>query len=154
MAGLIEGFGDDYGDGLAAVANVGVLEKGQGAASGGLGGCPCQLEGVEGGYDGQDAGGVLGSVAIHHGYGAVGDRGLDDVCVGEILLIKGLSELRGEFGFAGDLGEGGIACLELPRAGVGLLFLNHAVAPGPCAATVRARTMPCLANSILKVLCS
>ena len=165
VASLGEGLGYDKGDGLTVVADVGVLEDGDAAACGRRGGGDGEFRSVEGGEDGDNTGGALGGGAVDGCDGAVCDGRLDHEGVEEVRFAEGRAELCCELGFAGDFGEGGVTNGELTGTrvrGGGVLHGfdegfgdGHAVAPEvPAAATVRARTMPCLAISILKALCS
>ena len=124
--------GDDDGDGLAVVVDLGVLEDGEVAAGGRLGRADGELGGVEGGEDGEDAGGALGGGAVDGGDGAGGDGGLDDVGVDEVLAGEGLRELGGVLGFAGDLGDAVVAVGELLRVrawAAAVLHGDHAWTP-------------------------
>src|SRR5207253_11032244 len=102
--------------------------------------------------DGVDAGGAGGCALIDGGDGSCGDGGLDDVGVGDVFG----GELGGVLGAAGDFGDAVVAVVELAGIEFGgrLMILSGDHAWTPCAARVRARTMLCLASSILKALCS
>ncbi len=149
LHGLRQTARDDDGDGLAVVVDVCVLQDADVAASG-----PGWVDGkfgrVEGRENGDDAGGAFGRLSVDGLDGTSGNGGLHHVRVDEVLAREGLAELGGVLGGAGDLGNAVVAVRWL-REGVRLFILLHH-AWTPCTACVRARTMHCLASSILKAL--
>ena len=144
LLGLGQRSGDDDGDGLAAVEDVGVLENVDVARDG-------EFWRVERCDDGVDAGGAGCCALIDGGDGSCGDGGLDDVSVGDVVD----GELGCVFGATGYFGDAVVTMVELAgiEFGVGC-FLSGDHAWTPCAARVSARTMLCLASSTLKALCS
>ena len=120
LLGLGQRAGDDDGDGLAVVEDVGVLEDVDVAGDG-------EFWRVEGRDDGVDAGGVGGGALIDGGDGSCGDGGLDDVGVGDVFD----GELGGVFGAAGHFGDAVVAVVELAglEFGVGVVS-SMAIMPG------------------------
>ena len=149
LHGLRQRARNDDGDGLAVVVDVGILKDADAAACGA--GWSGELGRVEGREDGDDAGGALGSFGVDGLDGAGGDGGLHHVGVDEVFARERLAELGSVLCGAGDLGDAVVAVRGLRECGLQLV-LAHACWT-PCAACVRARTMHCLASSILKVLC-
>ncbi len=102
LLGLGQRAGDDDGDGLAVVEDVGVLEDVDVAGRG-------ELRRVERRDDGVDAGGAGCGALIDGGDGSGGDGGLDDVGVGDVVD----GELGCVLGATGHFGDAVVTMVEL-----------------------------------------